>query len=203
MTDQQPVPQGPEVKPAGAEAIEKAKKVVAKMSMVEKLSAGGGILYLIGTYVLDYAKVKVTGTSTYGIAPDYSNSGATLADKGSFWFTLGLVAAIIAIALPFLDMFMKNVKLPFPKSMLYFVAGVVAAVAPIAEWIFTEDKSTTYYGITVKLVPELGMYLMIAAGAAIAYGGFQSGGMKQLMAFFGKAKTTPPAPPAPPAAPQA
>ncbi len=193
MTDQQP--QTPAVKPAGAEAIEKAKAILAKLPMAEKLAAGGGLLLLIGIYALDFVKTNASGTSSFLTDLSSYNSSTSFADNGGFWLFFGIVAAIAALVLPFIEMIAPKVKLPFPKAMIYFVAGIVGALAPVMKYMLTDNKSTSLYGITIKIVPDIGMYLMVAAGALIAYGGFQSGGMQQLMAFFGKAKTTPPAAP--------
>ncbi len=177
-----------EVKPAGAEALNKAKSAVMQLPLAEKFSLGGGVLYLLGAFILKYAKSKVTGTLAYGDLDDYGQGSITMADDGGFWFWLGLAAAIIAIALPFINLFMKNFKLPLPKPMTYLLAGVVGALAPIIKWILTDDKSVSFMGITVKAVPDLGFYAMVIAGALIAYGGFQSGGLTQLQKFFGQAK---------------
>jgi len=189
MTDEKQSPPAEDQgeKPNYNEYLDKVKDALGKLPKWERFSFFAGIAYLISLYTFNI--IKVTSTVTYegslGGRSSYKFSTA-----GGFWFTLSLIAAIVVILLPFLETFLPKFKLPVPKSLIYFVAGVSAAVGPGAKYLFLESKTQSYWGVTIKQVPDLGWFILLALAGVMIFSGTQMGGHKLVQEQIQKAQKT-------------
>ncbi len=191
MADTAPNPQPVQTPPAGpnqaGEMAKKAQQMFMALPKFEQLAFVGGLVYLIGSFLPVYATKSY---EYYGIkSPSVS---VNLWNLEFLYVLLAVIIMIVGLVLPFLEKWMPAVKLPLPKPMLYLVAGVIGAIVPIFRWITITGNNNLNMGI--------GFFALIAGGALIAVGGFQSGGAKMLQEQMQKMRQAPPAGPTPPAA---
>ena len=167
---------------AAAEAADKIKSTVTKLPKWEKMTFFGGLAYLVAIF-LPYMQVKGLKELSSYMSNKYNYSWS-IYDSGGIWFFLALAVGLISVIIPFIKMIAKNFKLPFPKEMIYFSAGIVGALVPILRWILLKSKDNYTF--------DYGFFILVAAGALIAFGGQQVGGLKMLQDKIQQAKKSSP-----------
>lgn len=169
-----------------AEMFQKVKSALLKLPLAEKLIFGGGVAYLLGSFIPLYTTKSM---SFYG----YSSPSVSVNmwDMSALYVVLTLVVVLIALALPFLHTLAPTFKLPLPKALLYLVTGVVGVLVPLVRWLSIDGKGYLNLGV--------GFFVLLVGAALIVAGGVQSGGFAMAKDMAKKARQAPP-PAAPPAA---
>jgi len=139
----------------------------SNLSMTDKLIGLGGIVGLVGT-ILPWYSVSY---SLFGVSSGVSVNG--LRGVGLIAF-IAAVLAVLMVVLPLLNV--KLPKLPLDTWLVNVILGAAVAGAAVIAYLQIGGSGVSFEGLGGSAGVSYGLFVTIAGGALIAWGGFQSKG---------------------------
>lgn len=127
-----------------------------KLTLGDKLAAGGALLFVIFAIIFDWHRVCFAGFCT-GLSV-FSGDGEAIPVLGFLAFILALAVLALVLLPKLFDVKLPDLPVPLNDAIFYAAVGTVALL--VLKLIFKFD----FIGF--------GAWLMIIAAAVSAYGGF-------------------------------